>query len=395
MERSSNDDNCTLHITGKTTRALNMGSYNYLGFAENWEETCGDEVLGALSEWPVSMCASRSDFGNYKIITDLEEFLAKFLGKEAVFVHSMGFGTNSTTLPAIIGPQSLIISDSLNHTSLVCGSRSSTAAIRVFKHNDVSHLEQVLRESIVKGQPKFGRPWKKIIVVVEGIYSMEGEICNLAEIVTVCKKYKAYVYVDEAHSIGALGSTGRGVNVDDVDVMMGTFSKSFGGMGGYIAGSHELIDRIRTFSNGHLTHNALSPVVCQQVLTALKIIADPNPEGLGQTKIRQLHENSNFFRKEMDRLGVHYYGDENSPIIPVLIYDPSKIAAFSRECLKRGIAVVVVGFPATSVLLSRARFCISAAHTREDLEKAVQVIDEVTELICMKYGKSMFGATTF
>jgi serine palmitoyltransferase len=401
MERASNDDNATLHLTGNTIRALNMGSYNYLGFAENWRETCGDEVLKSLSEWPVAMCASRSELGNYSIIAELEEFLAKFLGKEAVFVHSMGFGTNSTTLPAIIGPECLLISDSLNHTSLVSGSRASTASIRVFKHNNVAHLESVLRESIIRGQPKFGRAWKKIIVVVEGIYSMEGEICNLGEIVEICKKYKAYLYVDEAHSIGALGSTGRGVtehckvNPADVDILMGTFSKSFGGMGGYVAGTAEVIDRVRTYSHGALNHVSLSPIVAAQVLTALRIIANPDPNGLGQTKIRQLHDNSNFFRREMEKMGVHSYGDDNSPIIPVLIYCPSKIVAFSRECLKRGVAVVVVGFPATSVVLSRARFCISAAHTREDLEKAVKVIDEVTELLCMKYNKSITGATTW
>jgi serine palmitoyltransferase len=134
--------------------------------------------------------------------------------------------------------------------------------------------------------------------------------------------------------------------------------------------------------------------VAKQVLTAFKIIANPDPNGLGRRKLKQLKDNSNFFRSEMERLGLHTYGDVDSPIVPVLIYFPCKIAAFSRECLKRGVAIVVVGFPATSVVLSRARFCLSASHTHEDLVHAVKVIDEVTELLCLKYDKNFIGSTS-
>ncbi|CAE7418440.1 LCB2a [Symbiodinium microadriaticum] len=341
------DNNCSVNTTGKSLRCLNLGSYNYLGFADNWLQYCGDAVLSELESSPVSMCSAPCELGKAEVITQLEEAIAKFLGQESAFVCSMGYGTNSTTIPAIMGEGSLIISDSLNHTSLVNGSRGSCAKIRVFKHNTPSHLEQVLRESIVNGQPRIHRPWKKILVMVEGIYSMEGAICDLAEIVRICKKYKAYLYVDEAHSIGALGRTGRGVteycevNPADVDVLMGTFSKSFGGMGG--------------------------------------------------RKIAQLHDNCNYFRREMERIGMHLYGDYDSPIIPVLIYLPGKVAAFSRMCLARGVAVVVVGFPATSLVLSRARFCISAAHTREDIDRAVKIIDEVANEVGIKYCRNVFG----
>ena len=126
-------------------------------------------------------------------------------------------------------------------------------------------------------------------------------------------------------------------------------------------------------------------------MTALRIISSPNKTGLGQQKISQLAENANFFRKEMERIGVHTYGDYDSPIVPVMIYHPGKIAEFSRLCLERGVAVVVVGFPATSVILSRARFCLSASHTRSDLEYAVKVVDEVAEILCMKYNKNVFA----
>lgn len=398
MERVSHDDNCTLEVTGKSTRCLNLGSYNYLGFADDWLETCGDTVIKSLDEWPVTSCSSRADLGTNALHVELERIVADFVGKDDALVFTMGYGTNATTLPAIMGPGTLVISDSLNHTSLVNGSRGSQAQIRVFQHNDPVHLDAVLREAVTMGQPKHHRPWAKILVVIEGIYSMEGVVCRLPEVVKVCKKYKAYIYVDEAHSIGALGKTGRGVcehtGVDpaDIDILMGTFTKSFGGMGGYIAGDRKVIDHLRSTSAGLLYHNAMSPVVCQQVLTSFKIIMGQIKPGLGAEKLAKLKDNSNFFRSEMHRIGLHVYGDADSPIIPVMIYMPSKVAAFSRECLKRGLAVVVVGFPATAVVLSRARFCISAGHTREDLEKAVQVLDEVTELLLMKYAHTSIGA---
>jgi serine palmitoyltransferase len=211
MERSSPDNNFSLVLTGKTINCLNLGSYNYLGFADDWQTTCQPEVVKSLDKWPISLCSSRADFGSTKVHEQLEEAIAKFVGKEQAMVFSMGYGTNSSVISILAGPGSLIISDSLNHTSIVNGSRGSSAMIRVFKNNNVAHLEEVLREAIVYGQPKHHRPWKKIWVLVEGLYSMEGIICKLPEIVAVCKKYKAYLYVDEAHSIGALGATGRGV----------------------------------------------------------------------------------------------------------------------------------------------------------------------------------------
>jgi serine palmitoyltransferase len=286
------------------------------------------------------------------------------VGKEEALVLPMGYNTNVTTLSALMGAGTLLISDNLNHTSLVNGSRASLANIRVFRSNDIAHLEEVLQEAIVHGQPRHHRPWKKIMVVVEGIYSMEGAICKLGEIVPVVKKYKAYLYVDEAHSIGALGVSGRGiceytgVNPGDVDVMMGTFTKSFSGMGGYVAADSKTIAFLRACNQGILYHNAMSPVVTQQVITAFKVIMGLDGTSIGLNKIARLRGNSNYFRRKLEEMGLHVYGDADSPIIPVMIYLPCKIACFSRECLKRGLAVVVVGFPATPVILSRARYVL-------------------------------------
>jgi serine palmitoyltransferase len=263
---------------GKVARnCLNLGSYNYLGFADDWATTCASDVKGSLGELPVSVSSARNEYGSTVLHRELERTVAAFLGKEDALVLNMGFNTNATTIPALVGPGDLLLSDELNHTSIVNGARASGAAIRIFRHNDMDHLDSVLREAVVMGRPRTRRPWNKILVIVEGIYSMEGEYCDLRNIVRVCKKYGAYVYLDEAHSIGAMGATGRGVaeytgtDTADIDIMMGTFTKSFGGMGGYIAASKETIAFLRLRCSGSAYHNALSPVVCQQVLTSFKV----------------------------------------------------------------------------------------------------------------------------
>ena len=162
-------------------------------------------------------------------------------------------------------------------------------------------------------------------------------------------------------------------------------------MGGYIAASQDVVNFVKAHASAGLYHNSMSPVVCQQILTALGVIAGSDGTDIGAKKVAALRDNSNYFRSEMKRIGLHVYGMRDSPIIPIMLYNPGKVAAFSRECLKRGVAVVVVGFPATTVVLARARFCVSAAHTRADIDHAVRVIDEVANLICVKYAHSPFG----
>lgn len=262
---------------------------------------------------------------------------------------------------------------------------------------DVGHLERLLRSAIVEGQPGTQRPWRKIVVMVEGIYSMEGEVANLPGIVSICKRYKAYLYVDEAHSIGALGEYGRGVcehcGIDpaDVDVLMGTFTKSFGAMGGYIAGSKEFCAYLRQHSSGSVYTNSMTPVVCQQIIAAFRVIAGLDGTDIGARKLRAVKDNSNYFRKRLQETGAETLGDWDSPIIPLLLYHPAKIAAFGRECKARGLAAVVVGFPATQLTLSRARFCISAGHSKSDLDKAAEKIAEVCRVMKLRYQFSSYG----
>ncbi|XP_036402760.1 serine palmitoyltransferase 3 isoform X1 [Megalops cyprinoides] len=393
MERVSDDYNWTFRLTGRTIEnVINMGSYNYLGFAENNAHFL-KTVAETTKEYGVGVCSTRQEMGNLSIHKELEDLVATFLGAESAMTFGMGFATNSMNIPALVGKGSLILSDELNHTSLILGARLSGATIRVFKHNNMQSLERMLREAVSAGQPRTHRPWKKILIVVEGIYSMEGSIVRLPEIVALKKKYKAYLYLDEAHSIGAVGSTGRGVtehfgiDPSDVDVLMGTFTKSFGAAGGYIAGKKELIDYLRSHSHSAVYATAMSPPVAEQIIRAMKCIMGLDGTTVGIQRVRQLAENTRYFRQRLQELGFITYGSHESPVVPLLLYMPGKVGAFSRAMLERKIGVVVVGFPATPIGEARARFCVSAAHTREMLDKVLGTLDEVGDYLVLKFSR--------
>jgi serine palmitoyltransferase len=391
LNRASDDENASFYFTGGTTECLNFGSYNYLGFAQT-SGPITDSVAESIKKYSYGGGSSRLEAGKYDVINELEETIARHVGKPSAMAFGMGYATNSTTLPAICGGKGcLIISDTLNHASIVAGARDSGARILVFKHNNPKDLEKVLRDSIVEGQPRTRRPWKKITIIVEGIYSMEGEICRLPEIVAVKKKYKAYLYVDEAHSIGALGKTGRGVceqtgvNPADVDILMGTFTKAFGSVGGYIASHTELIDHLRHLSYGNVYATTMSPPCAQQALGALRVIMGEDGTTDGINRINRLKENSNFFRTNLAKLNFHVVGDRDSPVVIMMMYHPAKLAYLSRKCLAAGIAVVSVGFPVTPLLLARVRFCLSASHTIEQLQYVLKVMDELGDVLLVKH----------
>lgn len=278
---------------------------------------------------------------------------ARFLGVEDAIVFGMGFATNSLNIPTLISPGCLVVSDEKNHASIILGLRLSGAVTKVFNHNSMKDLERVLQESIAAGQPKTGKPWKKILIIVEGVFSMEGSIVKLPEIVALKKKYKAYIYLDEAHSIGATGPSGRGVldfygvDPNDIDILMGTFTKSFGSAGGYIAGSkvriifstyvplssenhgflsfQKLINFLRVHSHAHCYASSMSPPVTQQILTSMKIIMGLDGTNEGSKRIDQLARNTRYFRKRLAQIGVITYGHEDSPVVPMLVYLFSKI----------------------------------------------------------------------
>ncbi|KAM3930741.1 serine palmitoyltransferase 3-like [Leptodactylus fuscus] len=393
MERMTDDYNWTYRHTGKVIKdVINMGSYNYLGFAENNEESL-QKVKKVLERYGVGVCSTRHEMGQTDKLQELEDLVAEFLDVEAAMVCSMGFTTNSTNIPALVGKGCLILSDELNHTSLILGARLSGATIRVFQHNNMGNLEKLLRDAVVRGQPRTHRAWKKILILVEGIYSMEGSIVRLPEIIALKKKYKAYLYMDEAHSIGAVGSTGRGVveyfgmDPADVDVMMGTFTKSFGAIGGYIAGKRDLVDYLRNHSHSAFYAASMSPPVAEQIIKVMKCIMGRDGTLKGQQRVNQLAENTRYFRQKLYDLNLITYGNEDSPVVPVLMYMPSKVAAFSRHMLKKKIGVVIVGFPATPMAEARVRFCMSAAHTKEMLDKVVDELDKMGDVLNVKHSR--------
>lgn len=206
IDRETSDGNKNFRFTGTYTETLNMSSYNYLGFAQS-EGPCADDVEECIKEFGISSTSARADAGTSDLTVEVEREIAKFVGKPDAMVFSMGFSTNATSFSGLVAKGCLVISDELNHASLRIGARLSGATIRIYKHNDMNVLERLLRESIVQGQPhtKTHLPWRKIMVVVEGLFSMEGTIADLPGLLRLKKRYKFYLFVDEAHSIGALG----------------------------------------------------------------------------------------------------------------------------------------------------------------------------------------------
>ena len=369
---------------GNYKEAINFGSYNYLGFG-GYHEKVTPKIIETLKNSGSCMNGFAKEIGISDEQKNLEKMLAKFLHKEDCVVSSMGFTTNSTLIPILISKDDLILSDSLNHSSLIVGMKSSKAEIRIFKHNDINDLKSKL-EDVKKNGLKNGKQPSKVLVIIEGLYSMEGEFCKLKEIILLKKAYGFYLYVDEAHSIGCLGKTGRGIveqldcSFDDVDLLMGTFSKSFASAGGYIASDKKTISLLRNNSYSYVYGNPMSPVAAQQIVSCLEIINSPE----GRRKIAQLRKNSISLRTKFIDAGCHVLGDLESPVIPVMIYHPAKIKDISRICLKNGVAIVVVGYPACPIDACRIRFCISAGHTDEDIEKGFQVtLDALKQTDCI------------
>ncbi|CAE6443185.1 unnamed protein product [Rhizoctonia solani] len=433
LDRSTDDYNNTFKFTGTHTRALNVSSYNYLGFAQA-RGGCADAVEDGIRRYGVNAGATRLECGTLDLHIQAEALVARFLGHEDALVTSMGFATNSTTIPALVGKGCLVISDEFNHASIRYGVRLSGASVRMFKHNDVKDLENLLREVISQGQPRTHRPWKKILVVVEGLYSMEGSMVNLLEIMELKKRYKFFLYVDEAHSIGALGPHGRGVadyfGIDprEIDILMGTFTKSFGASGGYISASKAVIDRLRLRSHAGTYCEAIAPAVLVQIIASMGSIMGISPplppattsagqelvpvhpgpapaemlpswlnlppilrdgsEGLN--RLRRLAFNSRYLARGLRKLGFIVYGHTDSPIVPLLIFNPGKMHLFSHMMLRREtpIVVVVVAYPATPLVTSRVRFCLSAAHTKEDIDEVLRACDEIGDALDLKHGLS-------
>ncbi|CAJ0957003.1 unnamed protein product, partial [Mesorhabditis belari] len=382
LDRYTEDGGWTFKFPGTQTEVINVGSYNYLGFAQN-KGPCADAASTKINDEGLATCSTVHENGRSISQARLEALVAKFLGVNDAICFSMGFATNSMNAPCLVDKHSLIISDQYNHASLILGCRLSGASTKVFKHNDMKSLEKILRDAIAYGNPKTYRPYKKILIIVEGIYSMEGSISNLPGIIELKKKYGAYLYLDEAHSIGAMGRSGRGVveywgcDPNDVDILMGTFTKSFGSAGGYIAGSKKVIDHLRVASPTGYYSSPMSPPIAEQIYKSMSIIMGFDGTNDGEARIERLARNSRYFRLRLKQLGYIVYGSNDSPVVPVLIYYPTMCGFYGRQMLARGIGVVVVSFPATDMTEARVRFCVSAAHTKEQLDTVLNAMKEV------------------
>ncbi|KAL3233676.1 Serine palmitoyltransferase 2 [Nakaseomyces bracarensis] len=394
ITRISHNLNEYFTYPGSTSMCLNLSSYNYLGFAQS-KGQCTDAALESIDKYGIQTGGSRTQIGSTDLHRLTEELVADFVGKEDAMIFSMGYGTNANFFNAFLDSKCLVISDELNHTSIRTGVRLSGAAVRTFKHGDMEGLEKLIRNQIVLGQPKTNRPWKKILICVEGLFSMEGTMCNLPELIALKKKYKCYLFVDEAHSIGAIGPTGRGVceyfGVDpkDVDILMGTFTKSFGAAGGYIATDKWIMDRLRLDLTTASYAEPTPPPVLAQIVSSLRTIKGELVPGEGQERLERIAFNSRYLRLALLRLGFIVYGIPDSPVIPLLLYCPSKMPAFSRMMLQRKIAVVVVAYPATPLIESRVRFCMSASLTKEDIDYLLRHIDEVGEKLNLKLNSKL------
>ncbi|CAB3397849.1 unnamed protein product [Caenorhabditis bovis] len=391
-DRYSDDFGWTQRFTGTESEVINLGSYNYLGFSHR-TGICAETAAEYIDKYGLNCGGTRNERGSHQVHRSAEKCIANYIGVEDAVIFPMGFATNAMNIPALVDKNSLILSDRLNHSSLVTGCRLSNATIRVFRHNDAAHCEKVLRDSLCEVSPKSGKKYNKVLIIIEGIYSMEGTIVDLPSFIAIKKKYNCYLFLDEAHSIGAIGPTGRGVveywgcDPTDVDIMMGTLTKSFASAGGYMAGQKKIMDHIRLHSSGFCYGSTMSPPLVAQVEKALAIMCGEDGSDIGKNKAKQLLTNTRYLRERLKKMGFLVYGHQDSPVVPVMTFFITKVVEFSRRILKRNIGLVAVGYPATPLLEARIRICLSADHTQEHLDYILEAMETVGKETGIMYGK--------
>ncbi len=350
-------------LNGK--KVINLSSNNYLGFANH--PRLKKASIEAIEKYGVGSGAVRTIVGNMKIHEELEEILAKFKREESAFVFQSGFNCNAGTIQAITEAGDIIISDELNHASIIDGSRLSRANKGIYKHSDMDSLEAVLKESRDK--------YKNILIITDGVFSMDGDIAKLPEIVQLAEKYEAMTYVDDAHGSGVLGESGRGT-VDHfglhgrVDFSMGTLSKAIGVVGGYVAGSETMYEWLSHRARPVLFSTSLPPGSVGAIIEALKMLMESTEY------TDRLWENAKYFKAKMGTLGYNI-GHSQTPITPVIIGDEAKTMEFSRKLLEKGVFVSGIIFPTVPKGTGRVRVMVTAAHTKEQLDKATEVFETV------------------
>jgi glycine C-acetyltransferase len=350
---------------------INLSSNNYLGLTTH--PKLRRAAIDATRKYGVGSGAVRTITGTMKIHMELEEQIARFKKVEACVVFQSGFTANAGTVSAILGKEDLIISDELNHASIIDGCRLSRATIKVFKHKDVADCERVLKETE-------NWPGKKLLIT-DGVFSMEGDIADLPALCDLAERFNCIMMVDDAHSSGVLGSRGRGT-IDHcgvhgrVDIQVGTLSKAIGAIGGYVCGSKDLIDFLYHRARPFLFSTSHPPSVTATCQAAFELLDSE----AGEKLVKKLWANTKFFKNKLKKLGFKT-GDSETPITPILVGDAGKAFEFSRELFSEGVLAMAIGFPTVPEGKARLRTIVTATHKRADLERAAEIIGRVGKRI--------------
>jgi glycine C-acetyltransferase len=350
---------------------INLSSNNYLGLTTH--RALRRAAVEAVRRLGVGSGAVRTIAGTMKIHMDLEEQIARFKGTEACVVFQSGFTANAGTVSAILGKDDLIISDELNHASIIDGCRLSKATIKVFAHKDMKDCERICQETA-------DWPGKKLLIT-DGVFSMDGDIAPLPQLCDLAEKYNCIMMVDDAHSSGVLGRGGRGT-IDHhncygrVDIQVGTLSKAIGAMGGYVCGSRDLIEFLYHRARPFLFSTSHPPSVTATCQAAFALLDSLDGEKL----IKKLWANTKFFKRRLKKLGFDT-GISESPITPIMVGEATKAFEFSRRLFEEGVLAVALGYPTVAEGKARIRTIVTATHRRQDLERALEILTRV--------GKSM------
>ena len=366
------DDEQAAVCTFDGKKVINLASNNYLGLTTH--PKLREAALEATRKYGVGSGAVRTIAGTMKIHMELEEKIARFKNVEACVVFQSGFAANAGTVSAILGKEDFILSDELNHASIIDGARLSRAKIKVFRHKDAAHCEELLQE--VAGEP--GRK----LVITDGVFSMDGDIGPVDKLAALAEKYGAIMMEDDAHASGVLGRNGRG-SVDHfgmhgkVDVQVGTLSKAIGALGGYVCGSRDLIDYLYHRARPFLFSTSHPPGVAATCIAAFDIL-ESEPE-----RIARLWDNTRYFQGELRRVGFNVGGVNTpateTPITPVIVGEGRTAMEFSRALFDEGVMGTGIAFPTVAEGKARIRLILTSEHTREQLDQALETLERVAK----------------
>jgi len=355
--------------TSDGRRVLNMCANNYLGLADHPEVIAASHA--AVEQWGYGLASVRFICGTQTLHRELECDLTGFLGTEDTILYSSCFDANGGLFETILGPEDAVISDELNHASIIDGIRLCKAQRYRYKNRDLADLKARLDEARAAGA-------RFLLIATDGVFSMDGYIAPLAEICELADRYDALVMVDDSHAVGFIGATGRGTPelhgvTQRIDVLTGTLGKALGGAsGGYTSGRSEIVQLLRQRSRPYLFSNTLAPGIAGASRRVLALLSE-------STRLRDtLEENTRFFRGEMTRLGFRILPGTH-PICPIMLEDAALAGRFAEAMLVRGVYVIGFSYPVVPLGKARIRTQISAAHSRSDLEQAITAFAEVRD----------------